>query len=108
MAGAKINGKKRRVLTFSKGRADLVKKARQLAVLCDSQVALIIVSSSGTVYEYASSRYAIIGVHVGCLTRITTTRSTDPFLVVGFCAKTLRIQCLPQLCCPPQLLDVPL
>ncbi|KAJ7558484.1 hypothetical protein O6H91_04G041800 [Diphasiastrum complanatum] len=43
-----------RQVTFSKRRGGLLKKAHELAVLCDAQVALIIFSSTGKLFEYSS------------------------------------------------------
>ncbi|KAJ7538646.1 hypothetical protein O6H91_11G058000 [Diphasiastrum complanatum] len=48
-----------RQVTFSKRRGGLLKKAHELAVLCDAQVALIIFSNTGKLFEYASSRYEV-------------------------------------------------
>ncbi|KAL2958365.1 hypothetical protein AAZX31_18G205100 [Glycine max] len=47
-----------RQVTFSKRRNGLLKKAFELSVLCDAEVALIIFSPRGKLYEFASSRYA--------------------------------------------------
>ncbi|CAI8607334.1 unnamed protein product [Vicia faba] len=44
-----------RQVTFSKRRNGLMKKAFELSVLCDAQVALIVFSPSGRLYEFASS-----------------------------------------------------
>ncbi|KAL9231056.1 hypothetical protein vseg_006324 [Gypsophila vaccaria] len=44
-----------RQVTFSKRRNGLLKKAFELSVLCDAEVALVIFSSSGKLYEFASS-----------------------------------------------------
>ncbi|KAM7512050.1 hypothetical protein LguiB_010925 [Lonicera macranthoides] len=44
-----------RQVTFSKRRNGLLKKAFELSVLCDAEVALIIFSSRGKLYEFASS-----------------------------------------------------
>ncbi|KAK3010267.1 hypothetical protein RJ639_012587 [Escallonia herrerae] len=44
-------------VTFSKRRAGLLKKAKELAVLCDAEVGVIIFSSTGKLYEFASSGY---------------------------------------------------
>ncbi|EFJ21171.1 MADS-domain transcription factor [Selaginella moellendorffii] len=44
-----------RQVTFSKRRGGLLKKAHELSVLCDAQVALIIFSSTGKLFEYAST-----------------------------------------------------
>ena len=46
-----------RQVTFSKRRNGLLKKAFELSVLCDAELALIIFSSTGKLYEFASSRY---------------------------------------------------
>ncbi|EYU39012.1 hypothetical protein MIMGU_mgv1a015879mg [Erythranthe guttata] len=56
-----------RQVTFSKRRNGLSKKAYELSVLCDAEVALFVFSPSGKLYEYSSSsvmnttieRYAI-------------------------------------------------
>lgn len=44
-----------RQVTFSKRRRGLLKKAEELAVLCDADVALVIFSATGKLFEYASS-----------------------------------------------------
>ncbi|XWS77136.1 hypothetical protein CRYUN_Cryun01aG0236100 [Craigia yunnanensis] len=44
-----------RQVTFSKRRNGLLKKAFELSVLCDAEVALIIFSPRGRLYEFASS-----------------------------------------------------
>ncbi|KAF3672709.1 hypothetical protein FXO37_07346 [Capsicum annuum] len=48
-----------RQVTFSKRRSGLLKKAFELSVLCDAEVALIIFSSRGKLYEFSSSRYIL-------------------------------------------------
>ncbi|ERM96349.1 hypothetical protein AMTR_s00001p00218870 [Amborella trichopoda] len=47
------NGAQRQV-TFSKRKAGLFKKAREISVLCDAQVLLIVFSSAGKLYELSS------------------------------------------------------
>ncbi|CAH8362052.1 unnamed protein product [Eruca vesicaria subsp. sativa] len=44
-----------RQVTFSKRRKGLLKKAHELSVLCDAQVAAIVFSQKGKLYDYASS-----------------------------------------------------
>ncbi|XP_022140854.1 MADS-box protein AGL42-like isoform X2 [Momordica charantia] len=44
-----------RQVTFSKRRNGLLKKAYELSVLCDAQIAVIIFSQKGRLYEFASS-----------------------------------------------------
>ncbi|KAF5731114.1 MADS17 protein [Tripterygium wilfordii] len=51
----KIQNKINRQVTFSKRRGGLLKKAHELSVLCDAQVALIIFSSHGKLFEFAST-----------------------------------------------------
>jgi hypothetical protein len=51
----KIDNITARQVTFSKRRRGLLKKAEELAVLCDAEVALIIFSATGKLFEYASS-----------------------------------------------------
>ncbi|GFZ06913.1 AGAMOUS-like 14 [Actinidia rufa] len=45
-----------RQVTFSKRRGGLLKKAFELSVLCDAEVALIIFSPKGKLYEFSNSR----------------------------------------------------
>ncbi|XP_024991235.1 MADS-box protein AGL42-like [Cynara cardunculus var. scolymus] len=44
-----------RQVTFSKRRIGLLKKACELSVLCDAEVALLIFSQKGELYEFSSS-----------------------------------------------------
>ncbi|KAF8050153.1 hypothetical protein N665_2036s0004 [Sinapis alba] len=44
-----------RQVTFSKRRKGLLKKAHELSVLCDAQVAAIVFSQKGKLYDFASS-----------------------------------------------------
>ncbi|XP_062177505.1 MADS-box transcription factor 23-like [Alnus glutinosa] len=44
-----------RQVTFSKRRNGLLKKARELSILCDAEVGLIVFSSTGRLYDFASS-----------------------------------------------------
>ncbi|KAM0006806.1 putative transcription factor MADS-MIKC family [Helianthus debilis subsp. tardiflorus] len=50
----RIENKINRQVTFSKRRNGLLKKAYELSVLCDAEVALIIFSSGGKLYEFCS------------------------------------------------------
>jgi hypothetical protein len=43
-----------RQVTFCKRRNSLLKKAYELSVLCDAEVALVVFSSRGRLYEYAN------------------------------------------------------
>ncbi|KAL3832972.1 hypothetical protein ACJIZ3_007708 [Penstemon smallii] len=51
----KIENPNSRQVTFSKRRGGLLKKAHELAVLCDADVAVIIFSNTGKLFEYSSS-----------------------------------------------------
>nr|AGT20513.1 SEP3 [Brassica oleracea var. viridis] len=51
----RIENKINRQVTFAKRRNGLLKKAYELSVLCDAEVALIIFSSRGKQYEFCSS-----------------------------------------------------
>ncbi|KAL1337962.1 hypothetical protein HN51_032636 [Arachis hypogaea] len=51
----RIENKVNRQVTFSKRRNGLLKKAYELSVLCDAEVALIIFSNRGKLYEFSSS-----------------------------------------------------
>jgi len=51
----KIENRAHRQVTFCKRRGGLTKKARELSVLCDADVALIIFSNRGKLYEFATS-----------------------------------------------------
>ncbi|KAJ0267278.1 MADS-box protein AGL72 [Hirschfeldia incana] len=51
----KIENTTSRQVTFSKRRKGLFKKAHELSVLCDAQVAAIIFSQKGRLYDFASS-----------------------------------------------------
>ncbi|KAM0856009.1 hypothetical protein ACQ4PT_049405 [Festuca glaucescens] len=52
----RIENKVSRQVTFSKRRGGLLKKARELAVLCDAHVGVVILSSRGKLFEYCSPR----------------------------------------------------
>ncbi|XP_028769080.1 MADS-box transcription factor 6 [Neltuma alba] len=51
----RIENKINRQVTFSKRRNGLMKKAYELSVLCDAEVALIIFSGRGKLYEFGSA-----------------------------------------------------
>nr|ABO40820.1 FLC [Brassica rapa subsp. chinensis] len=50
----RIENKSSRQVTFSKRRNGLIEKARQLSVLCDASVALLVVSASGKLYNFSA------------------------------------------------------
>ncbi|XP_028074830.1 MADS-box transcription factor 23-like isoform X3 [Camellia sinensis] len=51
----RIDNTTSRQVTFTKRRNGLLKKAKELAILCDAEVGLIIFSSTSKLYEFAST-----------------------------------------------------
>ncbi|XP_057468708.1 MADS-box transcription factor 27-like [Actinidia eriantha] len=51
----RIDNSTSRQVTFSKRRNGLLKKAKELAILCDAEVGVIVFSSTGKLYDYAST-----------------------------------------------------
>lgn len=50
----RIENKISRQVTFSKRRSGLLKKANEISVLCDAEVALIVFSTKGKLFEYST------------------------------------------------------
>ncbi|CAN1794492.1 MADS-box transcription factor 1 [Linum perenne] len=50
----RIEVKSNRQVTFSKRRKGLIKKAKEISILCDAQVGLIVFSSCGRLYHFSS------------------------------------------------------
>ena len=48
-----------RQVTFCKRRTGLLKKAKELSVLCDAEIGLFILSAHGKLYELATNGYFI-------------------------------------------------
>ncbi|KMZ58123.1 MADS-box transcription factor AG [Zostera marina] len=53
----RIENSMNRQVTFSKRRNGLLKKAFELSVLCDAEVALVILSPSGKTYQFSSNDF---------------------------------------------------
>ncbi|XP_061359979.1 MADS-box transcription factor 23-like [Gastrolobium bilobum] len=51
----RIDNTTSRQVTFSKRRSGLLKKARELSILCDAEVGLIVFSCTGKLYDYANT-----------------------------------------------------
>nr|AIZ95436.1 MADS40 [Apostasia odorata] len=51
----RIDNSATRQVTFSKRRNGLLKKARELAILCDAEVGLIVFSSTGRLYDFTNT-----------------------------------------------------
>nr|ALE99366.1 agamous-like 12 [Annona squamosa] len=78
MARGKIQMKRienpvHRQVTFCKRRAGLLKKARELSVLCDADIGLIIFSTHGKLYELATN-----GTMEGLITRYLESSRVAP------------------------------
>ncbi|BFG19508.1 hypothetical protein CerSpe_057820 [Prunus speciosa] len=55
----RIDNSTSRQVTFSKRRNGLLKKAKELAILCDAEVGVMIFSSTGKLYDFASTRSSL-------------------------------------------------
>ncbi|KAG6789647.1 hypothetical protein POTOM_005765 [Populus tomentosa] len=53
----RIDNSTSRQVTFSKRRSGLLKKAKELSVLCDAEVGVIVFSSTGKLYDHSSTRH---------------------------------------------------
>lgn len=74
----KIDNITARQVTFSKRRRGIFKKAEELSVLCDADIALIIFSATGKLFEFSNSRMKDI---LSRYTRQTKEEKQDePFL----------------------------
>ncbi|XWS54565.1 hypothetical protein CRYUN_Cryun10bG0099800 [Craigia yunnanensis] len=51
----KIDNNAARQVTFSKRRRGLFKKAQELSTLCDAEIALVVFSATGKLFEYSST-----------------------------------------------------
>nr|XP_009804704.1 PREDICTED: agamous-like MADS-box protein AGL27 [Nicotiana sylvestris] len=51
----RIEDKHSRQVTFSKRRKGLLKKAKELSILCDADVAVIVFSNRGRLYDFSST-----------------------------------------------------
>lgn len=51
----RIDNSTSRQVTFSKRRNGLLKKAKELSILCDAEIGVIIFSSTGKLYDYANT-----------------------------------------------------
>ncbi|KAJ6964911.1 hypothetical protein NC652_002974 [Populus alba x Populus x berolinensis] len=52
----RIDNSTSRQVTFSKRRSGLLKKVKELSVLCDAEVGVIVFSSTGKLYDHSSTR----------------------------------------------------
>lgn len=52
----RIENTSNRQVTYSKRKNGIIKKAKEITVLCDANVSLVIYGSSGKMYEYCSPK----------------------------------------------------
>jgi MADS-box transcription factor len=50
----RIENSSNRQVTYSKRRSGIIKKAKEITVLCDAKVSLVVFASSGKMHEYCS------------------------------------------------------
>ncbi|RRT56704.1 hypothetical protein BHE74_00045669 [Ensete ventricosum] len=82
----RIENKINRQVTFSKRRSGLLKKAHEISVLCDAEVALIVFSTKGKLYEYStdSSVYLVFEISSKCCYLHLILRNTPEQFRVGY------------------------
>lgn len=56
----RIENKINRQVTFSKRRIGLLKKAHEISVLCDADTAVIIFSTKGKLFQYATDSWYVL------------------------------------------------
>uniref|UniRef100_A0ACD6AHT2 Uncharacterized protein n=1 Tax=Avena sativa TaxID=4498 RepID=A0ACD6AHT2_AVESA len=62
----RIEDRTSRQVRFSKRRSGLFKKAFELSVLCDAEVALVVFSPAGRLYEFVSSNSSVEEIFGRC------------------------------------------
>jgi hypothetical protein len=58
----KIDNTTARQVSFSKRRRGLFKKACELSILCDAEIALMVFSATGKFFEYSNSRFCSLSL----------------------------------------------
>nr|AEX92970.1 MADS box protein 3a [Agave tequilana] len=76
----RIEDKTSRQVSFSKRRSGLLKKANELAVLCDADVGLIIFSAKGKLYEYSSSSGSFTSLKTSSTSLLAEDSLNNPML----------------------------
>jgi hypothetical protein len=56
----RIENSTNRQVTFSKRRNGILKKAREISVLCDAEVGVVVFSSAGKLYDYCSPKTSCV------------------------------------------------
>lgn len=76
----RIDNSTSRQVTFSKRRNGLLKKAKELSILCDADVGVMIFSSTGKLYDFASTSRS-----VDLISEIQIYASIFVQLIIGWC-----------------------
>jgi hypothetical protein len=79
----RIENKINRQVTFSKRRSGLLKKAHEISVLCDAEVALIIFSTKGKLYEYSTDSWYALSPPLLTYRRAPLRAAPFPFFFLG-------------------------
>ncbi|XP_038678648.1 agamous-like MADS-box protein MADS9 isoform X2 [Tripterygium wilfordii] len=58
----RIENSSNRQVTYSKRRSGIIKKAKEITVLCDAKVSLVIFASSGKMHEYCSPSTKLVDI----------------------------------------------
>ncbi|KAE8719861.1 MADS-box protein JOINTLESS-like isoform X3 [Hibiscus syriacus] len=83
----KIDNLAARQVTFSKRRRGLFKKAHELSTLCDAEIALLVFSNTGKLFEYSN------------------TRLQKPYFMTDFLSDRRRLQCIVFCCSTRQVIE---
>ncbi|XP_073126596.1 MADS-box protein AGL24-like isoform X2 [Henckelia pumila] len=77
----KIDNLTARQVTFSKRRKGLFKKAQELSVLCDAEIALIVFSATGKLFDFSSSSMMQLIQRYSVQTENSNNQSQQPLLI---------------------------
>ncbi|RHN42501.1 putative transcription factor MADS-type1 family [Medicago truncatula] len=88
----RIENKINRQVTFAKRRNGLLKKAYELSVLCDAEVALIIFSNRGKLYEFcSSSRSSLLSIFASFIYEMRRGNFNNILLYKFICEKMNKV-----------------
>ncbi|XP_073309028.1 MADS-box transcription factor 22-like isoform X2 [Primulina huaijiensis] len=77
----KIDSLTARQVTFSKRRKGLFKKAQELSVLCDAEIALIVFSATGKLFDFSSTSMMQLIQRYNVKTENSNNLSQQPLLI---------------------------
>ena len=83
-------------ITFSKRKAGLLKKAYELSILCDVEIAVIMITSNKKLYQYASSNMNSILIRYTEFKDPDESKTNADILDVSY--KTVIIYAGPEFC----------